>query len=187
MNPRRGVVIAGGGTGGHVVPGLTITRALIRRGVPAGDLHWIGSSRGMEVVDVPAAGIELTVLPGRGIERKLTPANIRNLFDIARAVPRAVRVLRRLRPGVVVSLGGYAAVPASVGAWLLRIPIVIQEQNANPSLANRLVSRRARHAAVAIAGTGLRNEVVTGNPLREEIVAARGREATSDGRTAPAW
>lgn len=170
------VVIAGGGTAGHVVPGLAIARALVRRGLPDDEILWVGSARGMEVVDVPAAGFELVVLPGRGLERRPTPANVANGLAIARAVPMARSILRSRRPRVVVSLGGYAAVPAGVAARSLRIPIVVQEQNAVPSLANRLVGRAARYSAVPVAGTGLRNEVVTGNPLREEIRCAVGAD-----------
>ena len=133
-------VIAGGGTGGHVVPGLAVARALVAAGAPVESIHWVGSERGMEVEAVPAAGFALSVLPGRGIERKLTLANISNTLGIARAVVRGMGIIRRLRPDVVVSLGGYAAVPAVVGAIVSRTPIVIQEQNATPSLANRLAS-----------------------------------------------
>ena len=175
---RKGVLIAGGGTGGHVVPGLAIARALIAGGMPIDDIHWVGSSRGMEVVDVPDAGIGLTVLPGRGLERRLTLANVANMFGILRAIPRAIGIVRKRRPSVVVCLGGYAAVPASIGAVVMRVPLVIQEQNAKPSLANRVVSRWARASAVLVAGTGLRNEVVTGNPLRDEIRVAVGRDAS---------
>ena len=178
MNKRSGVVIAGGGTGGHVVPGLALAKALVSRGMAKDDIHWIGSSRGMEVVDVPEAGFGLTVLPGRGIERTMTLRNISNVFGIMKAVPAAFGVVRKRRPAVVVSLGGYAAVPASVAAALLRVPLVIQEQNARPSLANRLVSRWAKVSAVLTEGTGLRNEVVTGNPLRDEIVNAIGSDVS---------
>jgi len=123
----------------------------------------------MEVSAVPEAGFGLTALPGRGIERRLTPANVANGLNIVRATAKAFRVLRRFDAGLVVSLGGYAAVPAGVAAVTMGIPIVIQEQNAKASLANRLVGRFAKHSAVLVEGTGLRNEVATGNPLRPEI------------------
>ncbi len=173
------VVIAGGGTAGHVVPGLSIARALVDGGLEAEDLVFVGSRRGIEVEAVPAAGFALEVLPGRGIERRLTAANIRNTVDIARAVLMAWRMLRRERPDVVVSLGGYAAVPAAVSAVALRIPLVIQEQNARVGMANRLVGRFARSSAVMTEGVGLPREVVTGNPVRSEILdraAHRDRE-----------
>jgi len=176
---RTSVLIAGGGTGGHVVPGLAIARALIAAGISIDDIHWVGSSRGMEVVDVPAAGIGLTVLPGRGLERRITLANVANMFGILRAIPRAIGIVRKRRPGVVVSLGGYAAVPASIGAVVMRVPLVIQEQNAKPSLANRVVSRWAKASAVLVEGTGLRNEVATGNPLSEDIRSCVGRDRTA--------
>ena len=173
------VVMAGGGTAGHVVPGLSIARALVEGGLDPADVTFVGSRRGMEVEAVPAAGFALEVLPGRGIERRLTTANIRNSLDIARAVLMAWRILRRRRPDVVVSLGGYAAVPAAVSAVALRIPLVVQEQNARAGLANRLVGRFARSSAVMTEGVGLPREVVTGNPVRTEILdraVDRGRE-----------
>ena len=173
------VVIAGGGTGGHVVPGLAIADALVAAGVQASAIHWVGSQRGMEVDAVPAAGYRLTALPGRGIERRLTPANIANVAGLVRGVVTGVRLIRRERPAVVVSLGGYAAVPCAVGAVLWRRPLVIQEQNATPSLANRMVARFARWASVPVAGTGLSRERVTGNPLSDKAMAALDLDRTT--------
>lgn len=171
------IVIAGGGTGGHVVPGLAIADALVAAGVAPDDIHWVGSRRGMEVDAVPAAGYQLTVLPGRGIERRLTLANVPNAIGLLRAAVMGVQLMRRLRPAAVVSLGGYAAVPCALGAVVWRRPLVIQEQNATPSLANRLVTRWARWASVPVGGTGLRREKVTGNPVSEKVIAAVGTDS----------
>jgi undecaprenyldiphospho-muramoylpentapeptide beta-N-acetylglucosaminyltransferase len=166
-------VISGGGTGGHTVPGLAVAGALVAAGHAAAGIHFIGSTRGMEGETVPAAGFTITTLPGRGLERRLSLSNLGRAWDILRAVGRGVRLVRRLRPAVVLTLGGYAAVPGALGAVMWRVPLVIAEQNAVASLANRLVARAARAAAVPVAGTGLRREVVTGNPVRAEVVAAR--------------
>jgi undecaprenyldiphospho-muramoylpentapeptide beta-N-acetylglucosaminyltransferase len=166
-------VIAGGGTGGHTVPGLAVAGALVAAGHAPSAIHFIGSARGMEGETVPAAGFTVTTLPGRGLERRLSLSNVARAWDILRAVASGVGLVRRLRPAVVLALGGYAATPGAVGAVLWRVPLVIAEQNAVASLANRLVARAARVAAVPVAGTGLRREVVTGNPVRAEVVAAR--------------
>ncbi|MDE0236210.1 MAG: undecaprenyldiphospho-muramoylpentapeptide beta-N-acetylglucosaminyltransferase [bacterium] len=162
-------VIAGGGTAGHVHPGLAVARALVRRGHQPESIHFVGSARGVERDLVPAAGFELTLLPGRGIKRQLTWQNLKSAAGLAQAVVQAVGLLRRLRPAVVLGLGGYASVPCALAALLLRIPLVVTEQNAVPGLANRWAGRWARAAAVSFPGTKLRRAVLTGNPVRDEV------------------
>jgi undecaprenyldiphospho-muramoylpentapeptide beta-N-acetylglucosaminyltransferase len=162
------VVIAGGGTAGHVQPGLAIARALAARGH---DVHYVGAERGIEATLVPEAGFPLTLLPGRGIQRRLTFANVAAVGGIVLAMWRAVGLVRRLRPSVVVALGGYASVPAALAAFLWRVPIVVAEQNARPGLANRLVARLAKAAAVSFPDTPLPRAVLTGNPVRPEVLA----------------
>jgi undecaprenyldiphospho-muramoylpentapeptide beta-N-acetylglucosaminyltransferase len=166
-------IIAGGGTAGHVNPGLAVAATLVERGHPPSSITWVGSERGLEASMVPAAGLPLHLLPGRGVQRRVALANVAALWGIVVATLRAVGIVRRLRPGVVVALGGYASVPCAFAAWLLRIPIVVMEQNARPGLANRLAARVARVAAVSFEGTALPRAVVTGNPLRREIVSVR--------------
>ena len=172
--PSRGsAFIAGGGTAGHVVPGIAIAQSLVDMGWPASKIHFVGSVRGVEAEMVPRAGFGLTTLAGRGInERRLNLANLRNAFDIIRGVLRGVALVARYKPAVVVSLGGYAALPASIGAVVRRVPVVIAEQNAVPSSTNRLLSRFARAAAVPFEGVDLRRATVTGNPVRPEVLTA---------------
>jgi UDP-N-acetylglucosamine--N-acetylmuramyl-(pentapeptide) pyrophosphoryl-undecaprenol N-acetylglucosamine transferase len=162
-------VIAGGGTAGHVSPGLAIARALVDAGHASDTIHYVGSERGIEARLVPEAGFALTLLPGRGIQRRLTRDNIGAVWGLVRAFVRAFHLLGVLRPRVVVALGGYASVPAAFAAVLRRIPIVVAEQNAVPGLANRVVGRFAKASAVSFAGTALPRAVVTGNPVREEL------------------
>jgi len=164
-------IIAGGGTAGHVLPGLAIARALEGRGHPASSLHFVGSERGLETSLVPAAGFSLTVLPGRGIQRRLTLANIGAVFGLVTAVVKGIALVRRLRPRVVVVLGGYASVSSMVGAVLWRVPIVVTEQNARAGAATRLAGRFAKAAAVPFPDTDLPRKVVTGNPVRAEVLA----------------
>ncbi|MEQ8716042.1 MAG: undecaprenyldiphospho-muramoylpentapeptide beta-N-acetylglucosaminyltransferase [Acidimicrobiales bacterium] len=164
-------VVAGGGTAGHVFPGIAIGRALVAAGHPPESIHFVGSRRGVDSDLVPAAGFDLTVLPGRGIRRRLTFDNVAAITGLARGLWQAHRLLGRLRPRVVISLGGYASVPCAVAALLRRIPVVVAEQNAVPGAANRLVARWARACAVSFAGTDLPRSVLTGNPVREEILA----------------
>jgi UDP-N-acetylglucosamine--N-acetylmuramyl-(pentapeptide) pyrophosphoryl-undecaprenol N-acetylglucosamine transferase len=181
---RRGrtfAVIAGGGTAGHVLPGVAIGLALVARGHAPESIHFVGSDRGIERRLVPEAGFPLTVLPGRGIQRKLSARAIADnavaLYGLARAAGRAFTLVRNERPRVLVALGGYASVPAAVAAAALRVPIVVAEQNAVPGAANRLVARVARRSAVSFPDTALPRAVFTGNPVRAEVRAIdRGRD-----------
>ncbi len=182
--PRRGVVISGGGTAGHVLPGLAIGRELLRRGIPAGDIHFVGSERGIETTLVPEAGFPLTVLPGRGIARRFTKDNVGAVLGLLRAVGRAALLVRRLRPSAVVALGGYASVPCVLWAWVFRVPVIVAEQNAVPGLANRLSAKVAKVSAVSFRGTDLPRAEWTGNPIRDEIVAVDREAGRADARVA---
>jgi len=164
-------LIAGGGTAGHTLPGIAIARALVDAGHPAASIHFVGSERGSETRLVPDAGFSLTALPGRGIQRRLTLANVGAVVGLVSAFAKAIALVRRTRPSVVVALGGYASVACALAAVLHRIPIVVAEQNAVPGAANRLVARFAKAAAVSFPGTPLPRAVVTGNPVRPEILA----------------
>ncbi len=170
-------VLAGGGTAGHVLPGLAIANALVDRGHPSSEIHFVGSERGLEQRLVPEAGFGLTVLPGRGIQRRITLANVAAVWGILVGVVKGVGLVRRLRPRVVVVLGGYASVPCIVGAVLWRVPLVVAEQNARAGAANRLAGRFAKASAVPFPETDLPRKEVTGNPVRAELLAVdRGRD-----------
>jgi undecaprenyldiphospho-muramoylpentapeptide beta-N-acetylglucosaminyltransferase len=173
--PTTWALIAGGGTAGHTLPGIAIARALVDAGHPAESIHFVGSERGSETRLVPDAGFTLTALPGRGIQRKVTFENVGALVGLVKAFWRALALVRRRRPSVVVALGGYASVACALAAVLHRIPIVVAEQNAVPGAANRLVARFAKAAAVSFPGTDLPRAVLTGNPVRPEILAVEHR------------
>ncbi len=175
------LVIAGGGTAGHVLPALAVGRALVARGRSPGDIRFVGSSRGIEARLVPEAGFDVTLLPGRGVARRLTVDNIGAVLGLCLAAVRALRLLAWWRPAAVLSVGGYAGVPCAAAAVLLRVPLVLHDQNAVPGLANRLAGRFARASAVSFEGTPLPRAVVTGNPVRPEVLAA---DRSSDGRLA---
>ena len=184
---RTWALIAGGGTAGHVLPGISIGREIIRRGAPRQAVHFVGSGRGVETRLVAEAGFTLTSLPGRGLQRRLTPssvaANAIAAAELARAFVQALLVLRRRKPAVVVGLGGYASAACGVAAALLRVPLVITEQNAVPGLANRLLGPLAAGTATAFESTDLRGATWTGNPVRSEVLAV---ERSADGPAARA-
>jgi undecaprenyldiphospho-muramoylpentapeptide beta-N-acetylglucosaminyltransferase len=173
-------IVTGGGTAGHVLPALAIADALVAAGHPRSTVHYVGSERGIETRLVPPTGYPMTLLPGRGIQRRLTLANVAAVWGLLVAAGRALRLVGRLRPSVVVAVGGYASVAVALAAVVRRIPIVVAEQNAAPGAANRLIARFAKASAVSFEGTPLPRPVVTGNPVRPEIAAidpARDRAA----------
>jgi undecaprenyldiphospho-muramoylpentapeptide beta-N-acetylglucosaminyltransferase len=169
------VLISGGGTGGHVFPALALAEELVARGHARERIRFVGAARGIEATAVPAAGFEVELLPGRGLERSLSPGaigrNARTTYDTAVAFSRASALVGRLRPSVVVGVGGYASLPALVAARARRIPAVIHEADAHPGLANRIAVRLGARAAVTLPGTPLPGAVVTGNPIRPAIAA----------------
>lgn len=165
-------VVAGGGTAGHLLPGLAIARALVAQGHDPVTIHFVGSDRGVEADLVPAAGFTFDELGGRGIQRRFTLANIGAILGLVRALLAGVRIVRSRRPAVVVVLGGYASFACGVGAVLSRVPLVLVEQNARAGAVNRVLRRFAAASAVSFPGTDLPRAVVTGNPLRPEIAAA---------------
>ncbi len=179
MRPRRGsepgagtwAIIAGGGTGGHIVPAIAVGRALVDRGHPIGSITFVGSRRGMEARLVPAAGFRVILLPGRGLARRLTWDNVAAVMGLLVATAQATALMARLRPCVVISVGGYASFPCAMAAILWRVPLVVAEQNAAPGLANRVAGRFAAACAVSFPATPLPRSVLTGNPVRPEILA----------------
>jgi undecaprenyldiphospho-muramoylpentapeptide beta-N-acetylglucosaminyltransferase len=176
-------LVTGGGTGGHVYPALAVAEELVRRGHPRTGIRFIGAARGLEATAVPAAGFAVDLLPGRGIRRSLELAAWRDnagaLVGALRAFGRAFRLVGRLRPRVVLGVGGYASLPTVLAARLRRIPAVVHEQNAVPGLVNRIGVRLGARAAVSLPGTPLRSAVVTGNPVRPVITAVARHPAST--------
>lgn len=164
------VLIAGGGTAGHVLPGLAVAEALVRAGVPRAEVHLVGARNGMEARLVPPSGFPLTLFDLRNFPRKLTAAHAVAAAKLAVALVRAVALVGRLRPRVVLSVGGYASVPTVLAARLRRVPVVALSYDARPGLATRVAARFAAASAVAFPDSPLPRPVVTGAPLRDVIV-----------------
>jgi len=164
-------IVTGGGTAGHVLPALAIADALVAAGHERSAVHYVGSERGIEARLVPPTGFPMVLLPGRGIQRRLTLTNLSAIWGLLVAATRALGLVRRLRPSVVVAVGGYASVAVGLAAVVWRVPLVVAEQNAAPGAANRLLARFARFSAVSFEGTPLPRAVVTGNPVRPEVAA----------------
>jgi undecaprenyldiphospho-muramoylpentapeptide beta-N-acetylglucosaminyltransferase len=169
--------LAGGGTAGHLQPALAIAEALVAGGRSRDSIEFVGSRRGQDRTVLEGTGFPVTLLPGRGIVRRLTLADTaRNLAaaaGLAAAAVRALWIVGRARPRVVVSVGGYASLPASLAAVVLGVPLVLVNVDAVPGAANRLFGRFARASAVGWPGCPLPRAVVTGTPVRAEIAAVR--------------
>ena len=167
--PPTFAIVTGGGTAGHVLPALAIADALVADGHPRPSVHYAGAERGIEARLVPPTGYPMTLLPGRGIQRRLTVANLAAIGGLVVGAARAIQLLGRLRPAVVIAVGGYASVAVGLAAVLRRVPLVVAEQNLVPGAANRLLARFARASAVSFPGTDLPRAVVTGNPIRTAV------------------
>ncbi|WP_447529014.1 undecaprenyldiphospho-muramoylpentapeptide beta-N-acetylglucosaminyltransferase [Vreelandella sp. TE19] len=165
-NARRRILIMAGGTGGHVIPALSLARALQAQNVA---VEWLGSPRGIENRLVPEAGITLHTVAIAGLRGKGMAGWLKAPFNLSRAVCDARRVIKRFQPDVVVGLGGFASGPGGLAAKLSGIPLVIHEQNAVAGLTNRVLSRLANKTYAAFENAfGPRAEVI-GNPVRGEI------------------
>jgi UDP-N-acetylglucosamine--N-acetylmuramyl-(pentapeptide) pyrophosphoryl-undecaprenol N-acetylglucosamine transferase len=176
----RFALMAGGGTAGHLQPALAIAEALAERGHRRETIEFVGSSRGLDRTALAGRGFPTTLLPGRGIVRNAGLRSHGNLArnglalaEMAAAVFGGLEVVLRARPRVVVSVGGYASVPAGVAAVVLGVPLVLVNVDAVPGAANRMFGRFARAAAVGWAGCDLPRAVVTGTPVRSEIAVVR--------------
>ena len=177
MSGERFALMAGGGTAGHLQPALAIAEALVDAGHPRQAIEFVGSARGQDRAALEGRGFPFTLLPGRGLVRSMRAGDlVRNagaLAGLAVAAVRASALVARSRPQVVVSVGGYASLPASLAAVLLRVPLVLVNVDAVPGAANRLLGRFARASAVGWEGSSLPRAVVTGTPVRPEIAAVR--------------
>ena len=168
---RLFALIAGGGTGGHVLPGLAVADALVARGHDHESIGFMGSSRGMEACLVPAAGYTPTLYELTSFPRRITRRHLVAFAQLLRALVLGLVLVRRRRPSVVVSVGGYASLPGVVAAIVTRTPIVVVSYDAIPGRASLLAGRFAKQCAVAFDESPLPRKVVTGAAIRNEILA----------------
>jgi UDP-N-acetylglucosamine--N-acetylmuramyl-(pentapeptide) pyrophosphoryl-undecaprenol N-acetylglucosamine transferase len=165
------LVIAGGGTGGHLFPGIAVARELLRR-MPGARVSFVGTGRGLESRVVPKEGFELDLIRSAGLKGKSIAARARGAMLVPVGFLDAWRILGRRRPDVVMGVGGYSSGPVVLAAAIRRVPTLVLEQNAVPGLTNRLLAPWVRAAAVTyeqtlpfFRGRGF----VTGNPVRPEF------------------
>jgi UDP-N-acetylglucosamine--N-acetylmuramyl-(pentapeptide) pyrophosphoryl-undecaprenol N-acetylglucosamine transferase len=173
------VVIAGGGTGGHLFPGVAIARELVRRR-PDVTITFAGTAKGIEARAVPREGFTLDTIRSLGLKGKSVSALVKGVLTLPLSAWDAWRVVASRRPHVVVGVGGYSSGPIVLMAWLRGVPTLLHEQNAQPGLTNRLLARVARAVAVtfesSLAQFGAK-AFVSGNPVRPRFLQAAGEPA----------
>ncbi len=170
-------ILAGGGTGGHVIPALAIARELQSR--YQAEVLFIGTSRGIENRLVPAAGFELKLIEVGALKNVSLATRLKTLVALPRAISAAKKMLQEFKPDVVIGVGGYASAPAMIAAQRLKIPTLAFEPNLVPGLANRVVARKVNGAAVHFAESAkyFNNARVTGVPVRPEFFSISPRLA----------
>ncbi len=178
---RLDVVIAGGGTGGHLFPGIAVAEE-IRRGNPASRVLFVSRGNEFERSALSRAGFELASISAEGFKGRGVWNQLRALSRLPRGVLQSARVLRDFGPQLVMGLGSYSAAPVAAAAWLMRIPVVLCEQNTLPGITNRALARLAERVYTSFEHTegrfDPRKVLWTGNPLRREIVAAAAERAS---------
>ena len=169
------VIVAGGGTGGHVIPALAIAQEL--RSYYHAQVMFVGTRRGIETRLVPAAGFELQLIEIGALKRVDLQTRLQTMFDLPRAVIASAKLVREFRPDVMIGVGGYASGPAMLVAAMMNIPTLAFEPNVVPGFANRLLAPTIRVAAVHFAESChyFRNCHVTGVPVRREFFGVQRR------------
>ncbi|MEO5973887.1 MAG: UDP-N-acetylglucosamine--N-acetylmuramyl-(pentapeptide) pyrophosphoryl-undecaprenol N-acetylglucosamine transferase [Ilumatobacteraceae bacterium] len=179
-------VIAGGGTSGHILPALAIAELLVEAGHSPDSIHFFGSDRGAEFTILPDSPYPHTFLRVDGFQRGLNPRSLARNFRMVPMMWRAIRSARallvELQPKVVISVGGYASVPATRAAHQLAIPVVTCSYDRRPGIATRLQSRYAAVSAVAYLPTKLHNAQLTGAPVRAAIRHLRRSASRNEAR-----
>ena len=168
------IMIAGGGTGGHLFPGIAVAQEMKRRN-ESHEVLFVGSPRGIEKNAVPKAGFEVELLPVSGLRRMGLVGTLKSLMSLPVAIFKAFRLVAQFKPDVAISVGGYAAGPAVLAARILGVYVVVMEQNALAGTTNRILGTYAHRIVAALPVRGLPDDrvMVLGNPVRIEMNAVR--------------
>ena len=168
------LLIAGGGTGGHLFPGVAIAEELRAR-EPSAEITFVGTKRGIEARVLPELGWPLELIEVSGLKTVGALGALRGLFRLPRAMWQARRLIKRLAPDAVIGVGGYASGPVVLAAKLRGIPTAICEQNSIPGLTNKLLGRVVRRVFVAFDGSrrffAAKKVALVGNPVRRELAS----------------
>ncbi|MCX4334135.1 MAG: undecaprenyldiphospho-muramoylpentapeptide beta-N-acetylglucosaminyltransferase [Bacteroidales bacterium] len=167
-------IISGGGTGGHIFPAISIANKLKELN-PDTEILFVGAEGKMEMEKVPAAGYEIKGLPVAGLQRRMALSNFALPVKIAKSISMAGKIIDGFKPDIAIGVGGYASAPLLWKASMKGIPTLIQEQNGFAGLTNKILGKKAGKICVAYEGMErffpAEKIVITGNPIRKEIVA----------------
>ena len=170
------IIVSGGGTGGHIYPALTILRAIEER-APGTEFLYVGTRHGLESDIVPKEGIPFATVELQGFERHISLVNVKRAGLALMGVGRAMRIVKRFRPDVVIGTGGYVCGPVLLAASIHGIPTLIQEQNVVPGVTNRLLSHFVTRIAAGVPEAAKhfpsKKVTCTGNPIRKNVMTAR--------------
>lgn len=169
---NRPILIIAGGTGGHVMPALAVASELSAQGMP---VHWMGTAQGIEAKIVNAQGIPMHYIEVQSLRRKGILGWLKAPFQVSKAIIQSIKIIRRVKPSGVLSMGGYVSGPGSIAAWLCGCPLVIHEQNAKPGLTNRLLAPIANAIMTGFPNCfskQAQKTYHTGNPVRLSIMMA---------------
>lgn len=173
------VIIAGGGTGGHVFPAIAIGTALKKRDRNA-KILFVGAKNRLEMQKVPAAGFHIIGLDISGLQRKLSWKNLMLPVKLIRSLVASKRIVKKFRPDVAIGVGGYASGPLLWAASGQKVPVLIQEQNSFPGITNRILARKASKICVAFSNMEKyfpkEKIYLTGNPVRHDVTDIEGKE-----------
>lgn len=157
------VLIMAGGTGGHIIPAMSIAHLLQAQGH---EVHWLGTKLGLEADLVPKEGIELHCIKVKGVRNKGLKAKFKLPFELLSAMLQAKAIIKLIKPSVIVGFGGYASGPGGLAAKLSGVPLIIHEQNAKAGMTNRWLAKMASHSLQAFPNA-IKGASTIGNPVRE--------------------
>lgn len=170
------MVVTGGGTGGHLFPGIAVSEAFINR-FPGSEALFIGAGRGMDAKALAGRGLKTASISCHGLKGESRFSRVRTLLELPFSLLQAAIIIRRFRPALVFGVGGYVTGPVVLAARLMGIATCIHEQNSIPGVANRILGRFVDRIFVSIPGSEScfprKKTLLTGNPLRKELLADR--------------
>lgn len=169
MGKLNKVLIMAGGTGGHVFPGLAVATKLRAQDI---SVEWLGTQKGIESRVVPNAGIPIHYISISGLRGKGMLDWLFAPFRLLKAIMQSVKIIRHYQPDVIIGMGGFVSGPGGIASWLLKIPLVIHEQNARPGTTNKILARVAQKVLEGFPDTFPENlgAQLIGNPVRDEII-----------------
>lgn len=167
LNNKKNILITAGGTGGHIFPAISIAKNL----QDEFNVVWVGAKSGIETTIVPKNNIPLFTIQISGLRKKGLIKKLLMPLILSRSMLQCLMILIKQRPDVVVGFGGYATFPICFMSFVLRIPVVIHEQNSIPGLTNKILSKMANYVLVAFSGVlDSTKTILVGNPVREDIL-----------------